>query len=64
MLVSANKSISLYISKNLIINKLLDKPLGIDDENLLPCGYEWKLVAIELLVKHCVNALLIYDQNG
>ncbi|KAH8801168.1 hypothetical protein F5882DRAFT_374157 [Hyaloscypha sp. PMI_1271] len=41
-----------------------DKPVGMDDKNLLPCGCEWKLVAVELLVKYRVNALFIYDQDG
>ncbi|PMD22308.1 hypothetical protein NA56DRAFT_748087 [Hyaloscypha hepaticicola] len=41
-----------------------EKPLGMDNENLLPCGCEWKLVTIELLVKYRVNSLLIYNQNG
>ena len=36
----------------------------MDDENLLSCGCEWKLVAVELLVKHHVNALAIYNQNS
>jgi hypothetical protein len=60
----ARKFISLPSSNKLVGNELLEKPLGMDDENLLPCGCEWKLVAIELLVKHRVNCLLIYDQNG
>ena len=36
----------------------------MDDKNLLSCGCEWKLVAVELLVKYRVNALFIYDQDG
>ena len=64
MPVGASKFISLVLSIKLVANELLDKPVGMDNENLLPCGCEWKLVAVELLVKHRVNALLIYNQNG
>ena len=64
MLTSPSKSFSFVLYLNLVANELLDKPLGMDDENLLPCGCEWKLVAVELLVKHRVNALAIHDHNG
>jgi hypothetical protein len=64
MPAGASKSFSFVLHLKLVANKLLDKPLGMDNENLLPCGCEWKLVAVELLVKHRVNTLLVYDQNG
>ena len=38
ILVGASKFISLVLLIKLVINKLLDKPLGIDDKNLLPCS--------------------------
>jgi hypothetical protein len=64
MPLDAGKSLSLILYLKLITNELLDKPVGMDDKNLLPCGCEWKLVAVELLVKFRVDALLIYDRNG
>jgi hypothetical protein len=64
MPVGARKFFSFILHLKLVTDELLDKPLGLDNENLLPCGCEWKLVAVELLIKHRVNALLIYDQNG
>jgi hypothetical protein len=64
MPVGTSKSLSLILCLKLFTNEPLDKPIGMDDENLLPCGCEWKLVAVELLVKYRVNALLIYNQNG
>ena len=36
MLVGASKFISLVLLIKLVTNELLDKPLGIDDKNLLP----------------------------
>ena len=46
-----------YYTEFLVTNKLLDVPIGIDDKDLLPCGYEWKLAAVELFIKHQVNCL-------
>ena len=64
MPVGTSKSLSLILYLKLSANKLLDKPVGMDKENLLPCGCEWKLAAVELLVKYRINALLIYNQDG
>jgi hypothetical protein len=61
MLVNANKFISLILLIKLITNKLLDKPLNIDNKNLLSYSYKWKLIAIKFLIKHYVSALLIYN---
>jgi hypothetical protein len=52
------------IFKKLVANELLDVPVGMDTEDYLPCGCEWKLVAVELLVKHRANALAVYDHNN
>jgi hypothetical protein len=34
----------------------------MDDEDLLPCGCEWKFVAVELFMKYNVDSLAQYDK--
>ena len=46
-----------YHTEFLVTNELLDVPVGMDDEDLLPCSCEWKLAAVELFIKHQVNCL-------
>jgi len=40
ILARASKSFSFVLHLKLVANKLLDKPLGIDNKNLLPYGYK------------------------
>ena len=54
---AASKSFITHRTIFLVANELLDTPVGIDDEDLLPCGCEWKLAAVELLVKYKVDYL-------
>jgi hypothetical protein len=61
---AASKSFITHRTIFLVANELLDTPVGMDDEDLLPCGCEWKLAAVELLVKYKVDCLCRYDHQG
>ena len=49
---AASKCSIVYHTEFLVTNKLLNVPVSIDNEDLLPCGCEWKLTAVELFIKH------------
>jgi hypothetical protein len=57
----ASKCSIVYYILFLVTNELL---VGMDDEDLLPCGCEWKLAAVELFVKYRVDCLCRYDHQG